>query len=377
MYEMIDRYIQRLVAESSAERTAWNMERVREGKPANWNYIDGCMLNSLLSMSEITGDGQYADFVERFVDSFIEDDGTIRTYQPEKFNLDDINEGRVLFAVWERTQKEKFRLAANRLHEQLLLQPRTSEGNFWHKKIYPNQVWLDGIYMAQPFSALYEKTFGLHDYTDIVHQIQNVRARMYNRQKGLYYHGYDASKTAFWADPSTGCSKSFWLRAIGWFSTALADLTEILDDADAKAELGAIFAELMQGLQQYADPETGMYYQVVDQTGREGNYLETSGSCMIAYAMLKGARLGILPKSFAERGKKTFDGIVRTQLSTDGEEVNLDGICLVAGLGPENNPRRDGTFAYYISEPVVKNDAKGVAPFVMCYTEVSRLGNPA
>lgn len=377
MYEMIDRYIQRLVAESSAERTAWNMERVREGKPANWNYIDGCMLNSLLSMSEITGDGQYADFVERFVDSFIEDDGTIRTYQPEKFNLDDINEGRVLFAVWERTQKEKFRLAANRLHEQLLLQPRTSEGNFWHKKIYPNQVWLDGIYMAQPFSALYEKTFGLHDYTDIVHQIQNVRARMYNGQKRLYYHGYDASKTAFWADPSTGCSKSFWLRAIGWFSTALADLTEILDDADAKAELGAIFAELMQGLQQYADPETGMYYQVVDQTGREGNYLETSGSCMIAYAMLKGARLGILPKSFAERGKKTFDGIVRTQLSTDGEEVNLDGICLVAGLGPENNPRRDGTFAYYISEPVVKNDAKGVAPFVMCYTEVSRLGNPA
>lgn len=377
MYEMIDRYIQRLVAESSAERTAWNMERVREGKPANWNYIDGCMLNSLLSMSEITGDGQYADYVERFVDSFIEDDGTIRTYQPEKFNLDDINEGRVLFAVWERTQKEKFRLAANRLHEQLLLQPRTSEGNFWHKKIYPNQVWLDGIYMAQPFSALYEKTFGLHDYTDIVHQIQNVRARMYNGQKRLYYHGYDASKTAFWADPSTGCSKSFWLRAIGWFSTALADLTEILDDADAKAELGAIFAELMQGLQQYADPETGMYYQVVDQTGREGNYLETSGSCMIAYAMLKGARLGILPKSFAERGKKTFDGIVRTQLSTDGEEVNLDGICLVAGLGPENNPRRDGTFAYYISEPVVKNDAKGVAPFVMCYTEVSRLGNPA
>ena len=377
MYEMIDRYIQRLVAESSAERTAWNMERVREGKPANWNYIDGCMLNSLLSMSEITGDGQYADFVERFIDSFIGDDGTIRTYQPEKFNLDDINEGRVLFAVWERTQKEKFRLAANRLHEQLLLQPRTSEGNFWHKKIYPNQVWLDGIYMAQPFAALYEKTFGLHDYTDIVHQIQNVRARMYNGQKRLYYHGYDASRTAFWADPSTGCSKSFWLRAIGWFSTALADLTEILDDADAKAELGAIFAELMQGLQQYADPETGMYYQVVDQTGREGNYLETSGSCMIAYAMLKGARLGILPKSFAERGKKTFDGIVRTQLSTDGEEVNLDGICLVAGLGPENNPRRDGTFAYYISEPVVKNDAKGVAPFVMCYTEVSRLGNPA
>ena len=377
MYEMIDRYIRSLIQKSSPDYTAWNMERVREGKPANWNYIDGCMLTSLLSMSEITGEKQYADFVERFVDAFIGEDGSIRTYQPEKFNLDDINEGRALIPIWQRTQKEKFRLAADRLKAQLNAQPRTQEGNFWHKKIYPNQVWLDGIYMAQPFAALYEKTFGQHDYTDIVQQIQNVRAKMFDPEKGLYYHGYDASRKAFWADPVTGRSKSFWLRSIGWFATALADLYEIVDDAGAKEELGAILAELAEGISRYADPETGMYAQVVDQPEREGNYLETSGSCMIAYAMLKGARLGVLPKSFATLGKKTFDGIVRTKLTTDGESIDLDGICLVAGLGPENNPRRDGTFAYYISEPVVKNDAKGVAPFVMCYTEVIRLTDPA
>ncbi|MBR3272081.1 MAG: glycoside hydrolase family 88 protein [Clostridia bacterium] len=377
MYEMIDRYIRSLIQKSSPDYTAWNMERVREGKPANWNYIDGCMLTSLLSMSEITGEKQYADFVERFVDAFIGEDGSIRTYQPEKFNLDDINEGRALIPIWQRTQKEKFRLAADRLKAQLNAQPRTQEGNFWHKKIYPNQVWLDGIYMAQPFAALYEKTFGQHDYTDIVQQIQNVRAKMFDPEKGLYYHGYDASRKAFWADPVTGRSKSFWLRSIGWFATALADLYEIVDDAGAKEKLGAILAELAEGISRYADPETGMYAQVVDQPEREGNYLETSGSCMIAYAMLKGARLGVLPKSFATLGKKTFDGIVRTKLTTDGESIDLDGICLVAGLGPENNPRRDGTFAYYISEPVVKNDAKGVAPFVMCYTEVIRLTDPA
>ncbi len=377
MYEMIDRYIRYLVRESSPERTAWNMERVREGKPANWNYIDGCMLNALLAMSEITGDDSFAAFVERMADAFVGDDGSIRTFQPEKYNLDDVNEGRILFTVYARTGNEKYRLAAERLTEQLKKQPRTAEGNYWHKLIYPNQVWLDGIYMAQPFRALYEKTFGRRDYEDIVRQIETVRTRMFDAQKRLYYHGYDASCKAFWADPVTGCSQSFWLRSIGWFATALADLCEIVDGTDAKKRLAAVFTELIEGVASYADPETGMYYQVVDQGGREGNYLETSGSCMIAYAMLKGARLGLLPAAYAGLGKKTFDGIVKTYLKENGDAIELGGVCLVAGLGPENNPRRDGTYAYYISEPVVKNDAKGVAPFVMCYTEVIRSGRTA
>ena len=377
MYGKIDRYIHKLIEESSSKASAWNMERVREGKPANWNYIDGCMLNALVTMSEITGDPVCYDFVERFIDDFVDENGLIRTYQPEKFNLDDINEGRVLFPVYQNTGKEKYRLAIENLKHQLDKQPRTAEGNFWHKLIYPNQVWLDGIYMAQPFRAMYALQFGDGDVSDIVRQIETARAHMFDEKKGLYYHGYDASRSIFWADPETGCSKSFWLRAIGWFSTALADLIGILPESQDRNRLCAIFKELMAGLKPYADPETGMYYQVVDAGGREGNYLETSGSSMIAYAMLKGSRLNVLDGSYRELGKKTFDGIVRTQLTEEDDTIGLKGICLVAGLGPANNTRRDGTYAYYISEPVVKNDAKGVAPFVMCYTEIMRLNCPA
>ena len=372
MYEQLDAYIRRLVRESSPERTAWNMERVRQGKPAHWNYIDGCMLNALLTLSEITGEPLFGDFVETFVDSFVSEDGTIRTYDPQKYNLDDINEGRVLFPLYRKTGKEKYRWAADKLAEQLKTQPRTWEGNFWHKRIYPDQVWLDGVYMAQPFRALYARELGDGDYSDIVAQIETVRRRMYDPKKGLYCHGYDASKTVFWADKDTGCSKSFWLRAMGWFATALVDLLEIVDDPEALGRLRPIFTELMGGVAPYADRDTGMYYQVVDQGGREGNYLETSGSSMMAYAMLKGVRLGALPKEYAILGKRTFDGILRRYFRAEGEDVELGGICLVAGLGPADDRRRDGSYGYYISEPVVKNDAKGVAPLVMCYTEVIR-----
>ncbi len=373
MYEQIDAYILRLIEESTPERTVWNVEKLRQGKPADWNYIDGCMITALLSIAEITGDARYFDFAEGFIDSFVSEDGTIRTYDESKYNLDDVNEGRVLFELYDRTHKEKYKKAAATLRGQLERQPRTPEGNFWHKAIYPNQVWLDGLYMAQPFYAMYEKHFGSGDFSDTVRQIETVRAKMFDERKKLYYHGYDASKTAFWADPETGRSKNFWLRSIGWFAVSLADLIEIVPAGGANDRLRAIFAELMAGVKQYADAETGMYWQVVDQVGREGNYLETSGSCMIAYAMLKGARLGILDKEYAAQGEKTFRGIVKKYLSFTDGNLNLGGICLVAGLGPENNRRRDGSYEYYISEPVVENDAKGVAPFILCYTEIKRL----
>ena len=373
MYENIDAYVLRLIRESSPQRTIWNVERIRQGKPASWNYIDGCMMTALLAMSDITGEGQYFDFAERFIDDFVAEDGSIRSYEPETFNLDDINEGRVLFSLLEKTGKEKYRKAARLLRRQLEQQPRTYEGNFWHKAIYPNQVWLDGIYMAQPFYALYEKHLGSGDYRDILSQIETVRRRMFDEEKHLYYHGYDASRSAFWADPKTGCSKNFWLRSIGWFAVALADLLEILPAGEPREKLSAIFAELMEGVARYADEETGLYWQVVDQGGRAGNYLETSGSSMLAYAMLKGVRLGALEKEYAAKGQKTFRGIVEKYLSFTDGDLNLGGICLVAGLGPETNRRRDGSYEYYISEPVVANDAKGVAPFLLCYTEIKRL----
>ena len=374
MYEEIDAYVRGLIEKSSPSHTAWNIERVREGRPASWNYIDGCMITALLAMSDITGDARYFDFAESFIDWFVLDDGTIRTYDRKKYNLDDINEGRVLFPLYAKTGKEKYKKAAGNLYRQIQEQPRTFEGNFWHKAIYPNQVWLDGLYMAQPFYALYETTFGSGDVSDTLSQIANVRLRMFDEARKLYYHGYDATRTIFWADPVTGCSKNFWLRSVGWFSVALVDLCEILPNGAGRDRLCEIFNELIAGVAPYADKETGLYWQVVDQGGREGNYLETSGSSMLAYSMLKGARLGVLPKEYAAKGEKTFRGIVDKYLSFTDGELNLGGICLVAGLGPEDNPRRDGSYEYYISEPVVENDAKGVAPFVLCYTEIKRLG---
>lgn len=374
MYEEIDAYVRGLIEKSSPSHTAWNIERVREGRPASWNYIDGCMITALLAMSDITGDARYFDFAEGFIDWFVLEDGTIRTYDRKKYNLDDINEGRVLFPLYAKTGKEKYKKAAENLYRQIQEQPRTFEGNFWHKAIYPNQVWLDGLYMAQPFYALYETTFGSGDVSDTLSQIANVRLRMFDEARKLYYHGYDATRTIFWADPVTGCSKNFWLRSVGWFSVALVDLCEILPNGAGRDRLCEIFNELIAGVAPYADKETGLYWQVVDQGGREGNYLETSGSSMLAYSMLKGARLGVLPKEYAAKGEKTFRGIVDKYLSFTDGELNLGGICLVAGLGPEDNPRRDGSYEYYISEPVVENDAKGVAPFVLCYTEIKRLG---
>lgn len=373
MYQQIDAYVLHLIRQSSPEKTAWNIEKMRQGKPANWNYIDGCMLGALLEMARISGDNRYSDFVESFIDSFVDENGHIRTFEPEKQTLDDINEGRVLFPLYLQTGKEKYRLAIETMKKALDDQPRTHEGSFWHKKIYPNQVWLDGIYMAQVFAALYEKHFGAGDYGDIIRQIKTVREKMFDEAKRLYYHGYDASRSAFWADQETGLSQSFWLRAMGWFATALADIAGILPEGADKKYIASLLAEMMDGLLPYADQETGMFYQVVDQGGREGNYLESSGSSMMAYAMLKGARLGILDEKYAAQGLKTFDGIVKKYLSFSGDQLQLSGICLVAGLGPESDRRRDGTYAYYISEPVVENDAKGVAPLVMCYTEVRRI----
>ena len=374
MNEMIEQYILELIRRSTPRRTAWNLEKIREGQDVSWNYIDGCMLTALTAMTEITGDDRYAAFVEEVADSFVREDGSIDTFRPEKHALDDYNEGRILFPMYARTGNEKYRKAAEMLSRSLAEQPRTAEGNFWHKMIYPDQVWLDGTYMALPFLTMYEDTFGTGEIRDVMVQLRTVRKRMRDPKTGLYYHGYDASRKAFWADPETGLSRNFWLRAIGWYSLALADLTEMIPKGmEEREELADTLRELMESVSAYADPDTGMYLQVVDQAGREGNYPETSGSAMIACAMLKGARLGVLDPSFREQGKKTFDGIVQNHLKIRDGMIGLDNICLVAGLGPENNRRRDGSYEYYISEPVVSDDAKGAAPFVLCYTEIRRL----
>ena len=375
-YSVIDRYINRLIEESTPDAPIWNIENIQKGKEPAWNYIDGCMMTSLYNIYRLTGNKKYLDFVDEFIDYYVFDDGTIRGYEMSTYNVDNINEGRVLFALYKETGKPKYKRAINLLYSQLQSQPRTETGNFWHKKIYPNQVWLDGLYMAQVFYTRYETTFNRgRNYGDIVKQFRNVWLNMYDNDKQLYYHGWDVSKQAFWADPETGLSKSFWLRSVGWYTVGLVDAISYFDLSrpNLKTELITIFRKTIEGLEQYIDPEKHMFWQVVDQKGREGNYVETSGSAMIAYAMMKGARLGFVDRRFAAVGEKIFNGICREYLTETDGELNLGGICLMAGLGPESNPARDGTYEYYISEPVVENDAKGTGPFVMAYTEIKML----
>lgn len=370
-YNDIRRFVDRILEESTADKPLWNIEHYGV-KKEKWNYIDGCMLTALLQLWKITGDNKYFDFVEKFVDHYVADDGSLLGYDKSNYNLDDINEGRVLFDLYEKTGKQKYAEAIALLKSQLDEQPRTTTGNFWHKQIYPNQVWLDGVYMAQVFSAMWNMQNGGY-ISDVVGQIENVAKLMKDTATGLYYHGCDCSKTAFWCDKNTGLSQSFWLRSIGWFLVALADICEICGDkAD---EITVILQDALHAVAKFVDKKTNMLYQVVDCPDKKGNYPETSGSAMVAYAMLKAARLKIVPAKFAKIGQGIFDGICRTYLSEQDGKLNLGGICLVAGLGPESNRRRDGTFEYYVSEPVVQNDAKGLAPFVLCYTEITRLFN--
>ncbi|MGN0807218.1 MAG: glycoside hydrolase family 105 protein [Candidatus Coproplasma sp.] len=374
-YEIIDRYIDRLIADTKPEAPIWNIENIRQGKKPAWNYIDGCMMTSLYTIYKQTGDKKYLDFIDSFVDYYVFEDGSIRGYDLETYNLDNLNEGRILFDLYKETGKGKYVKAIELLHRQIVGQPRTEYGNFWHKKIYPNQVWLDGIYMSEVFYTRYVAEKGDGDFSEIIRQFKGVFEHMYDKEKRLYYHGWDTSKQAFWADKETGLSKNFWLRSIGWYTVGLIDVLSYLPEnaVEEKKILGDIFKTTIKGLEAYIDPETDMFWQVPNFVGREGNYAETSGSSMIAYAMMKGARLGYADKRFAQVGKKVFEGICNKYLTETDGKLNLGGICLVAGLGPETNRRRDGSYEYYISEPVVENDAKGTGPFVMAYTEIKQL----
>jgi unsaturated rhamnogalacturonyl hydrolase len=368
--ELIDRYIERLLEASTPDAPAWNLERILRGDPPQWNYVDGCMMTALWELYTQTWDERLAVFVRRFLDYYIDDTGTPLGYKLEDYNLDCINGGRVLFDIYASTGNEKYKRAIDLLRRQLVEQPRTKEGSFWHKLIYPNQVWLDGLYMAQVFAVRWALGYGGRpELGDIARQFATVRARLWMPEKALYCHGYDETREIFWAEQATGRSKNVWLRAVGWFLAALADVLGYWQNPALAAHL----KEAAEGLLPHMDKATGMFYQVVDAGSRSGNYLETSGSAMAAYAFLKGARLGALPEEYRAHGRRVFEGICERRLSVREDGLNLSGICLVAGLGPEGNTRRDGTFEYYVSEPVVENDAKGVAPFLMCYTEIMRL----
>ena len=376
---IVDKYVNGLIDRSTLDEPVWNIEKIRAGKKATWDYIDGCMIMSLLELYKVTGIKKYLEFSDEYIGHRVEEDGTIQGYSKDELNLDHINEGKNLFTLYDLTGKEKYAKATKNIYQQILEMPRTKDGNFWHKNIYPHQVWLDGLYMAQPFYMEYEKRFNdRKNYQDIYTQFFNVEKYLKDEKTGLYYHAYDAEKQMFWADPETGKSKNFWLRALGWFSMALLDTLTLSDDAGSPEyeHLSKMYRDFIDAMLKYQSPE-GMWYQVPNFPDREKNYLETSGSSIMAYCLMKGARLGYLPKEYSEYGVKAFHGICDKYLTEVDGNMSLGGICLVAGLGPADKTRRDGTYEYYMSEPIVKDDAKGTAPFLLAYAEMCRLDKEA
>ena len=350
---MLGDYVDYLIANSSAEAPLWNIEKVRSGKPNKWNYIDGCMVTATLSLYHTTGDKKYLDFSKQFIDYFVQPDGSIKTYDPKEYNLDNVNQGKNLFILYDLYGEEKYRKAIELIRSQLATQPRTKEGNFWHKDIYPWQVWLDGTYMAQPFYMEYETRFNkMQGCIDSYKQFMNIQKHMRDEKTGLYYHGYDESRQMYWADPVTGCSPNFWLRAMGWFMVAMVDVLERMDEQLYNEYRGiqAMLKQTIEDVHKFQDEETGMFWQVMDHPGIEGNYLETSGTALFAYAVLKGVRLGYLPKRMAAWAEKAFYGTCDKYLSKNPDgSLQLDDICLVAGLGGKDHR---------------------VGPLVLAYTEM-------
>lgn len=366
-------WLDQFIANSNAQNPAWNVEKIRSGHPNKWNYVDGCMIYAVLKLYELTKDETYLRFADEFIGWFVQEDGSIQTYDQQEYNLDSVNSGKVLFTLYDLTGKERYRKGIDTIYQQLLHHPRTKEGSFWHKKIYPNQVWLDGLYMAQPFYMEYETRFdNMRCFKDIIHQFLCVRKHLRDEKTGLYYHGYDESRKMFWANPDTGCSKHFWTRALGWMVCALSDTLEVMDE-----QLYYEYRQLSDMLKEFIDAilpyqhTSGMFYQVIDHPDAPGNYLETSGTMLIAYGILKAVRLRLLPRRYRIYGEQAFYGTIDRYLRKDENgQFILGGICLVAGLG--GTDKRDGSLAYYLSEPVVENEAKGVGPLLMAYTEILR-----
>jgi unsaturated rhamnogalacturonyl hydrolase len=354
----------------------------KPGGKAKWDYTVGLFTLSLLRLDAAAPDGRYLAFATNAIGSFIAPDGTIQTYAPAEYQLDALNSGRTALALGQLTHDKRYQYAAASLRRQLDTQPRTPDGGFWHKQRYTNQMWLDGTYMAAPFYVAYAKLFGeTNAFDDVAKQIRLIDEHTYDAQTGLNYHGWDAAKIQPWANPATGCSSNFWGRAEGWYAMALVD---VLDDFPtnhpARPQLIATFQKVCAAVVKYQDAKTGLWWQVLGQGDRPGNYREATASAMFVYALAKGVDHGYLPPSDALVAARGFDGIVKNLLHDDGGgQWSLTQCCSVAGLGgsPSNGKMRDGSFDYYIGEPVVKNDLKGVGPFILAGIELQRLAGDA
>ncbi len=365
-------WAQRMV-DSEMQRRGTSIAYQKGGRVV-WGYETGLFLQSVFMAWEKTGRQNYFDYVKTIMDSFVNTDGSVNSYDPKEYNLDQINSGKVVLELYNQTKEEKYKKAAFLFMKQLETHPRTREGGFWHKKIYPWQMWLDGIYMAAPFYAEFSKMFDRpKGFDDVANQILFIAKHTRDAKTGLFYHGWDESQAQKWADPVTGCSPIFWGRAMGWYAMGIVDVLDFLPAGHPKrTEIITLFQAMVKDLVKFQDPETGLWFQVLDQGKRPGNYPEASASTMFVYAMAKGIRLGYLGKDLKSTVYQAYEGILRNLVKTDPDGmVHLTQICKVAGLG--GKPYRDGSYTYYINEPKVADDLKGVGPFILASIEMESL----
>lgn len=342
-----------------------------------WSYTNGLVLTAAERVYKQFPKKEYYNYIYSYADTMIAADGSIRTYDLSSQNLDMLKSGDVLLYLYPITKEDRFLIALHTLRSQIDTQPRTSDGGFWHKKRYTNQMWLDGLYMAEPFYAQYTHVFSKgaeaqKAYDDIVHQFDLIQQHLLDPETNLLYHGWDESKEQQWADKKTGTSPNFWSRAMGWYGMAIVEVLDFLPkDHPGYAKLVGYLNQYAKALLKVQDKDTGLWYQVLDKGGSEGNYIEATGSSMFTYVFAKGAKKRYLPGKYLDIAKKSYDSIIKNLITVENNGmVNLTKCCAVAGLG--GNPYRDGTYEYYVNEKVRSNDPKGTGPFIMASLELDK-----
>ena len=350
---------------------------VKAGKPARWSYDQGVILKGIEGIWKLYGDAPCFNYIQHSMDFYVQEDGKIKDYKQEDYNIDNTSNGKLLMLLYNITGKEKYKKAIDYIRGQFNGQPRTTEGSFWHKKIYPWQVWLDGLYMGQPFYAEYAKLARQDSvFDDVTRQFINIAHHTSDPKTGLMYHGWDESKTQKWANKVSGCSPNFWGRALGWYGMALVDVLDFLpENYWGRDSLISILNRFTKAVTAVQDNKDGLWYDIVDQPNRAKNYKESSASCMLVYTLAKAVRKGYIPASYYLNAKKGYAGIISEFTETDHNgQFNLKGTVSVSGLG--GNPYRDGSFDYYMSEPVITNDAKGIGAFILSSVEMETAALP-
>ncbi len=363
-----------LLSEMKRFPEAWMLDY---NKTPKWSYPTAIVLEGAERIFEKTGNQEYYQYISTFGETMIKEDGSILSYDLSKYNIDMLNCGNVLLYLYQKEKKEKYLTALQTLHSQIDGQPRTSEGGFWHKKIYPNQMWLDGLYMGEPFYAHYTSIFSKGSdaekaYNDIVNQFDLIQKHLLDKKTGLLYHAWDESREQQWADKKTGLSPNFWSRAMGWYGMAIVDVLDYLpQNHPGRVRLLSYLKSYCDAVIKVQDRETGLWYQVLDKGGEKGNYLEATGSSMFVYTMMKSVNKNYLPKSYKKFAKKGYEGILKNLITVDENGmVNLNRCCAVAGLG--GNPYRSGSYEYYINEEIRSNDPKGTGPFILASLEFEK-----